>query len=397
MDTTRIKAISVLGYNFGLHMLRSILPGGEEDQAELFRSYFYEDRITSLTPREQQDLYRFDGCVSCGLCPAACRVMEAAKGRFQGPMSIASSASRSHPDFIHDADSIFLCAACGQCEPICPEAVPVSEIVGPMRAMMWRVAPEALPASYQTAKANLEQYGAIHGKPELPDLKPAGKGRSALVLGPALARDRESAERIVSVLGKLGREVGGIEEGSVGGVAEAIGLVPDVGWVGALAELDTDEIIVAGPEEWLALKADERLAGKSVVHALEAVRARLPEKIKFPDDVKPPVALHHPYPMARRSELWRLGREMLERGGLEIVELDPRPEEAPPLGWEGGLELAYPQLAKELAKARVQDAEAAGAKTIITVAADDKRMLDERGVGAVGVVDLFELLGRSLG
>ncbi len=396
MDTARVWAISVLGYNFWVHMLRAMVSPDKEDQAELFREYFREDRIAPLTPEEHADLARFEGCVACGLCPSRCRVRELSAGRFHGPAHLAATTSRSHPDFIHDLDSMLLCAACGQCEPICPEWVPVSKMAPAMRSMIWRTTPESLPEAYQEAVRNLCEHGSVYGaEPEL-DLPADDDADVAVVLGPALRRDPARAGRLFEVLAKVGIKGSAVKEGSLGGVAAAMGLAPDDGWVDELAAHEAKEIVVADPEAWLSLRDDERLAGKEVRFALEALADQAGTALA--EGLPGPVAVHDSYPLARGSSRWRLTREVLEAGGAKLVEMDDAGEDSPPLGWEGGLDLVDPDLAKLLLRARIQDARAAGAEAMVTATPADLYLCEQSGAADdFPVLYLIDLIHRALG
>lgn len=396
MDTARIKAIAVLGYRFNLHLLRSVIGKKKPDQAELFRSYFREDRITSLTAAEHLELPAFEKCVACGLCPSHCRVMELAEGRFLGPMHLAITASRSQPDFLHDLDSLLLCAACGQCEPSCPEKVPVAAIAQAMRAMIFRVAEDKLPPAYHEAKDNLKRYGNIYGAAAELDLPKKSAGAGALVLGPKLRRQPERAKIVFSVLTKIGFDLTAIEEGGVGGVAEALGLSPDTGWVDRLGSTAAKTVIVADPEVWRKLRADSRMNGKMVKWIGEAVAEKWPAGLDLSKVVKGPVAVHDPGPLARGSNLGGRMRELLTRAGIAVKEMTPGREESPPVGWEGGVDLVAPELARLLAVARLEDAKAAGAASLIALCAEDAEILSAASKDDFPVLYFMELIQRAL-
>jgi len=394
MDSARIKSIAVLGYHFNLHIIKSIFTSKKENQAELFKSYFREDRIAPLTLEEHEALEAFQNCVTCGLCPAHCTVMDTAAGKFKGPMHIAATASRSHPDFVHDLDSIVLCAVCGQCEPICPEGVPIAEMSATMRRIIWRVAAEHMPESYRAAEANLRCEKNVYGKPADFELPTRDDADTIYVAGPyESARDPESAIKACSLLEKMGRKVKGIKGGSVGGVAESLGLTPDRGWLEELARDPAGEIVTSDPELWLALSKEKSLEPKSVksiIHVISEEAEKL-GKLK----VEGPAVFHLPYPFARGADapdVLGFLREM----GVELTEPDPSGEDSPPLGWEGGIELADPELAGSLASRRASDALRAGAVSIITLCPADRSALRDResGIRVEYLVDMvYDLLG----
>jgi len=394
LDVARLKSIAVLAYNFNLHLLRSALPRKKPDQAELFKSYFRDDRITPFTEEEHRDLTRFEDCINCALCPAHCRVMQVSGGLFKGPRHVAVSASRSHPDFVFDLDSIALCAVCGQCEPICPQSVPVAEIARSMRSILWRIEDE-LPEAWIKARRNLERYGNIYGEDRVTTVGDAKEAEAVLVLGPFLRTEPRMANEAARALELAGVKTTLVEEGTAGGVAWSLGLDPDTGWLDPLAATPQELVIAADPETWLFLKHDERLAAKRVALMSEILSEMLPANLRL--KAEGPVTVHDPYPLARHSLLWKRTREMISSMGGELVEMRAYGPWAPPAGWEGGIDLVEPELARELAGARLSDALSAGAATIVTEsAADAKLFIEAREEGGPEVAWLPEALIDSL-
>jgi Fe-S oxidoreductase len=393
MDLARVKAIAVLGYNFNLHLLRSVFRRNKEDQKKLFLEYFKEDNITGLSEKEHRDALDFEGCVACGLCPASCRVMELSEGKFLGPMHIAASAGRSFPDLHNDADSIFLCAVCGQCGPACPEDVPIARIAASMRAMIWKVAPQAVPPVYQTARENLRAHGNIYGGRQIPPNK-KGDTNTALVLGPFLQRHPEAAKRALAVLDKLGYAPALVEEGTLAGVAESMGLEPDTEWIQNL--LPYRNIIVADPDLWLALKKRPELQSSRVLFITGAVEEKL-DDTGLGGLVEGPVAVHDTAALARYSTVAADLRDLLRNRGVEIMPLPEEMENAPPLGWEGGLDMAAPDMTAKLVRSRLEEAEKAGARLLITPCFQDVAVCREHGgESPVRVEYLMDLFHKAL-
>ncbi len=393
MDLARLKSIAVLGYNFNLHILRSLLRRDKEDQAELFLSYFQEDRINGLSEKEHGESLRFEGCVACGLCPASCRVMEISNGRFLGPQHIACAASRSYPDLYNDADSLLLCAVCGQCEPVCPEGVPIASIARAMRSMIWRVAPEVLPEACFIARDNLEAYGNIYGEP-VPLEGAAADSDTALVLGPLLRRHAEESGRVIETLYRLGYEPALAEEGSIGGVAESLGLTPDTSWINDLAGFKN--VIVADPDVWLALLKSDALERSRIMFITQAVEEKLGE-LDLSGAVQGPVAVHDTAALGRYSTVSADVRRLLSSTGIETVPLGEELDNAPPIGWEGGLNLVDPQFAGHLVRARFEDALQAGAGTLVTPCFQDVTLAREHaGRHELAVKYLMDMVYEAL-
>ena len=369
MDLKQIKAISVLGWNFGWHMLRAVVPHKKEDQAEKFRGYFRPDRITGFTAAEHQAILEFENCTVCGICSAHCRVMAISAGRFLGPEHLAASASRSQPDFFADASSLYLCAACGQCEPDCPESVPVSRMTMHMRSMISRVAPEVIPGPIQTAAANLAQHGNIYGAAPALALPRRPDAEFILFLGCRERMAPAQAASKVSLLQKLGVTVTGIDETCCGGVPETLGLETPVA--------ARDRILAAGPKKVLTLcphctesfRRDPALAEKiEIRHLVEVLAERVPAGAAA-KTLAAPVAFHDPCHLARGCGLIQEPRDLLRRLKLDLVEMNEIGDRAPCCGAGGGLALTDPELSKRVAQSRLAEAKQAGAKTLLTACA----------------------------
>lgn len=395
MDAEQIKALSVLGYHFGLHLLRSLRPGKKPDAAALFRSYFQEDRITSFTAAEHAAVLTFEHCLACGLCPAHCRVMELSAGEFLGPLHLAIAASRSQPDIVHDLDSLLLCAVCGQCEPVCPQRVPIADIIRFMRAMLWRVAAERLPPAYHEARENLLRHGNLLGprpNPDLPENKNAG---GAVVFGPALSRKPELCGRLFRLLSLLGDDLTAVEEAELAG-AEDLGLFPDTAWVDRLARRPVHTVIVADPASFVRLRREPRLAAKRVKFLAEAIVEKWPEGRSLSGLVKGLPVLHLPVPLARGG--YSDMEQTMGRTGLSFRSWPLSGEDTPAIGWEGGISLVAPQLAEKLSRARVEDAVSVGASAVIVLSWEDFERLsgsaEERGLQ---VFYFPELAAEALG
>ena len=366
MDLKQLKALSVLGWNFGLHMLRAMIPRKKEDQAEKFRGYFRPDRITSFTAAEHRAILEFESCTVCGICSAHCRVMARSAGKFLGPEHIAASASRSQPDFYADASSLYLCAVCGQCEPDCPERVPVSRMAMHMRSMIRRVAPEVMPQPVQTAADNLARHGNIYGPAPALALPRRADAEFILFLGCRERMAPEKAASKVSLLNKLGVTVTGIDETCCGGVPSALGLETPVPV--------RDRILAAGPKKLLTLcphctetfRRDPALAGKiQTRHLVEVLAERLPAGAGR-KDLPAPIAFHDPCHLARGCGLIQEPRDLLRRLKLDLVEMNEIGDRAPCCGAGNGLALTDPDLAKQVALSRLAEAKASGAKSVVT-------------------------------
>ena len=164
LDKKKFGAFALLGKNyfrylFRKHILRKKSPGYDE-----FIEYYREDRIVPLSPEERERHMDYSRCVVCELCDPVCPVLTVAgSSKFVGPMDIASCLSRDITEFGAWRDP-FLSTLCGACERVCPEGVPVVEMIVYLRRKAWATMPDKVPAFYRQAENNLKQNATVFGK-----------------------------------------------------------------------------------------------------------------------------------------------------------------------------------------------------------------------------------------
>ncbi len=365
IDAKQLQAISYLGWNFGLHVLRSVNPARKKDpdQAELFRSYFLEDRITSFSQAEHEQLISFGTCINCGICLDNCRVMAMSKGKFLGPEHIAISSSRSQPEFFADADSIFRCAACGQCEPRCPESVPISAMTTHMRSIIGRVRPDSIPAVYAQYEENLRKSGLIYGNSKIEKVPCEGKPQAVLFMGCKESLIPERAERLMQIVRSLGIKFTTIDEVCCGGVPASLGFDSGHDLPKKLLESGAEMVITVCPHCNSVLKHDPELGRKmDIRHIVEVIADNPRDSL----GLNSPVVFHDPCHLGRGSGVMDQPRKILRDGGADLREMNESGLDAPCCGAGGGLIFTDPDLAQAVAKSRIRDAKAAGAGMLVT-------------------------------
>jgi succinate dehydrogenase/fumarate reductase-like Fe-S protein len=127
----KVHAYALLAWHFLLHVLKKIFflyrPGG----IERVRENFENDGIASLTERERQMMAKWQSCIGCGLCEAACAEMSVIpENRHMGPQLLAESALRDLTQAelsIPSTRAINACD-CDELEAICPVDIPLCEL-----------------------------------------------------------------------------------------------------------------------------------------------------------------------------------------------------------------------------------------------------------------------------
>ena len=94
----------------------------------VFLRYYRPDRLLPLSRVDKDWILKFSRCLNCGYCDTACpALMEVPREKFPGPSYLATTLSRSSPDFWAVDLDFSLCEKCHQCEKACPNGVPVKE------------------------------------------------------------------------------------------------------------------------------------------------------------------------------------------------------------------------------------------------------------------------------
>lgn len=104
-----------------------------------------EYKFTEFTPEDIKDLSAFDNCINCGLCLSVCPVVRAVGvTRFPGPRSIGISVPRAFDKLLEMRETLFECTNCNACNEICPQKVPIKQIVLKLKNKIIHMAPEKI-------------------------------------------------------------------------------------------------------------------------------------------------------------------------------------------------------------------------------------------------------------
>jgi succinate dehydrogenase/fumarate reductase-like Fe-S protein len=123
----KIFALLNLAFYFILHFLKKPFVWGRRGLPAFLENY-KKDGIVPLTLEDKQLLRRFSECINCGFCDTACPALQKLpRERFLGPSFIATTFTRSFPDFHATGLDLTLCAECNECEKVCPNAVPIKD------------------------------------------------------------------------------------------------------------------------------------------------------------------------------------------------------------------------------------------------------------------------------
>jgi len=397
IDAKRVKVLGVLGYNFGWHLLRSLIPHKKENQAGKFKGYFQKDWITAFTKEEIELVYNFSNCTVCGLCPVACLPGRMSRGSFLGPEHLAACAGRSQPEYIYDRDDFFRCTLCAGCEPACPEQVKISEIAWLMRKWVYRVEPSQIWSLFPEFKKNLDQFGNPFGKektvPGKSGFAPeAGRAfdhnKRALFLG-CREMVKGEPEKWMAFAQKIGIQAELITGVCCGGFLEEIGAEKIAPGLEKLISANPQEVITVCPHCFyrLSRKLPNAIRVKFILELI-------PENVSGKPGANTGRAMYHdPCFLGRRMGMMDLPRNIIKQLGYELLEFSRSKELAECCGGGGGLPWYDPEMAARISKQRVSEAKKLGAKMIITECGLCRELMQKAGEeDKIEVKRLTELL-----
>jgi len=388
IDDKQIKALTVLGWNFGIHWLKwakNLAIGAKVDQAELFKGYFSKDWITSFRKEEVEQVYNFQKCTVCGLCQEVCTPSWVSEGKFLGPEHIAACAGRSQPEYISDIDDFLRCTLCGRCENVCPEQVKISELSWLMRKWIFRVDPGTVWGQFPEVKKNIEQSGNPFGQEKSVKAADAGTGGRILFLG---CREMALGEpdKWVELAKKFKLEAKLVSGVCCGGLLSEIG-VEDY-------NQGLEKIIAQNPAEIVTV----------CPHCHYHLKKKLPDQIKvkfimelIPENMAPAqkpdgkAVYHDPCFLSRKMGIAELPRQLIKKAGIDLLEFSNSPGLPDCCGGGGGLPWYDPGQAGRIAERRVAEAQKLGAQMILTECGICKDLFEKASKGKLKIKRVSEL------
>jgi len=297
------------------------------------------------------------------------------------------------------AEMLERCLLCGYCQARC--ALKNTEIITAMRHSMAK--------QRFTAQIHIDNTDKIIKEGRLFDsqILDRHEGEIPVYIG-CLYRSRErELSTVFSVLERLGIYPKLGEESCCGYIIEATGFFREfeeakVNCRKIIHPKKDDPILTLCPTCTITLKEKYEL---HVQHAIVAVNRRLKDplinrKIK-PLNLK--ATYHDPCHLGRMLGVFEEPREILQRLGIDIVEMEHNRHFSTCCGGGGGLTMVDDALSMEISKNRVRDAIDVGVDTIITICPTCEtvlgrgalRLLNQTGED-IEVLSLWDLLDQSL-
>jgi Fe-S oxidoreductase len=358
-----------------------------------------------------------DLCRYCWMCRHVCPVGHVTHRETLTPHGwalIMASVERGLLSWNADTvGALYACADCGLCRTHCVTDQPLPDAIVAARAAL--VAKGLAPQAVYDLEGALEhalEKDALEGDAERvrEDAGGHADGPIGLYVNDVIAvRGPQSVEAARRLLSAAGIETVPVAPGrSSGLLASALGLAETAARLGrgVLQAIDTAgcrELMVLSPGDRftfehvypnrLGLPWPASVAVKEVTIALaDAMDAG---RLRFHTSSETTAWSYHD-----PCHGPRIGRDAARPRALLTAFLGPssardlfwRAERAHPCGAIGGLELTHPDIAAELARARIADARSAGATCIVSDDAECVAHLKQAASSGTTVVNLYELL-----
>ena len=355
----------------------------------------------------------YDACTRCGECTSKCptggeaqdeelitprgkilrlreyyRAEYGLKARILGPKLIPEEGLKELSERAYE------CTICGQCMTVCPAHLDTIDMWENMREFLVANGLGPMPAHEQIVKS-IENYDNPWMQPrtqrsrwsrslskEIPIRDSLKEHADVLYfVGCTAAYDpniRGMAENTVRVLHRAGVDFGtlGNEEGCCGSTMMRTGLAESTR---GMVERNIERFERASPSLivtscagcYKTIRQDYPRYGKvpaRIVHITQYVNELLDAgKLSLPRMLDSTVAFHDPCHLGRHNLLYEEPRRMLESiQGLTVVEMERNRENARCCGAGGGVKTAFPDLANDISKLRIADAERTGCDILTT-------------------------------
>jgi len=299
-------------------------------------------------------------CIRCAYCFEKCPVLKEVKWDTDGArgkviMSYGLLTGELKPSQ-YIADKLFRCTYCRDCMDRCPSKLEILDIFSNARA-------ELVDAGFasDTQKyiiGNIKKTGNIYGDVEV--ITPEQKGKIPLFIGCQYLGRPNKTKKYIKILEKLGISVTVVKEICCGFPMEVLGFKEEYEHHKKEFQkhFNFKESIALCPTCTVFLKEGHQIKAK---HVLQIILEKLP---KANLDMK--VTYHDPCDFSRGLKIINEPRQILEKLGVEIVEMKNSKENSRCCGGGGGILMTDQKLSNDIAKKRIFEALETGADIIVT-------------------------------
>jgi len=357
-------------------------------------------------------------CYQCGVCTASCPW-----GIVRGEtFSVRTIIRKAQVGLYDEQEALWLCTACSQCEPYCPRAVPIVEVIQALRYLMWkrRNIVEGLPSIlwsiywnnnpwFQPPSQRTQWAAALN----LPDFD-AKNHEVLFYVGCTASYDRR-AQKVARALVQLLREAE-IPFGTLGEDEPCCGeTVLSLGHKPYFEELSQNATLIfqdRGVSKLVAISPhgyDTFLNHYPHVnevfepyHYTQYLAKVIGEsRLQLPRPLNSTVTFHDPCYLGRKNQVYDPPRQILETiPGVTLVEMEHTGLDALCCGGGGGRMWMETPVGERFSDLRVQEAAATGASIIATACPFCIACLEDSikalSIEGLEVLDVAEIAVRAL-
>jgi len=299
-------------------------------------------------------------CIRCAYCFEKCPVIKQVQWDTDGArgkiiMSYGILTGDLKPSQ-YIADKLFRCTFCRDCMERCPSNLEILEIFSNARA-------ELVDAGFATDTHNyiidnIKKTGNIYGDTEV--ITPERKGKTALFIGCQYLGRPNKTKKYIKILEKLGIEPTVVEEICCGFPMDVLGFKNDYEKHKEKfkEKFPFKDAIALCPTCTVFLKEGYEIKAK---HVLQVILEKIPKA-----DLGLKVTYHDPCDFSRGLRIIDEPRKILEKLGVEIVEMENNRENSRCCGGGGGILMTDQELSNDIAKKRIYEALETGVDMLVT-------------------------------
>ncbi|MFQ6055782.1 MAG: (Fe-S)-binding protein [Methanosarcinales archaeon] len=319
-------------------------------------------------------------CIRCGFCKAVCPVYKELgweSSTPRGKMMICLALQEKKISLTDLAwKSIYCCTTCGNCKEICLSGVNTVEIIESMRADFCRIGKSL--EKHRKIKESILKYGnpLFERGCRISFLKKIKKKAELVYFIGCIAsyRMQEIAKSTVNVLKNTRVDFTILEnEKCCGSVLLRTGAVDEAKY---FAKHNVKEIEKTGAKKvvfscagcYRTFKKDYPKIvdiGFEVTHISEYLNELMKQGKIEPKNTREIVTYHDPCHLGRHCGIYEQPRRVIRKIAT-LIEMEKNRENSRCCGAGGGVKSGFPEIARDLGKRRIRDAEDIGVDTIVT-------------------------------
>jgi Fe-S oxidoreductase len=308
-------------------------------------------------------------CTLCGFCKSVCPVFEqmgwdssVARGRVLLAYGLMTGEIEPDDSVI---ERVFQCPTCNDCYRRCPSKITTVEIVEAARKDL-RAAGHSLEKHDKMISAILEcgnPYGEKENRLEKMGLEPH-PAKVGYFMGCTGAYRTGTPDAAMSILKKVGEDFTPLDEVCCGSPMKRVGGSDDEQLqvinhnLEEIKKLGIETLVFTCAGCYKMFKIDyPELAGELGFKPMHLLEYLAEQDLKFKPYPKT-ITYHDPCHLGRHAGVFDAPRKIIEKiPEVTFKEMDKTREQAQCCGGGGGLRIAYPEIAGDIAGERVQQAE----------------------------------------